>query len=134
MQAITNKAEPNQVSVHALILAIVLSRKEMDPTEKVKKLIDVICFKISPKEIQLQEVQYLFHLMYKWIEATTMLKIKTSQLQTKVEDQCFKSDDVSKIDDIVKAICDQEEIPLLFGIFTKSTRNNRLADNSPTSK
>ena len=51
MQAITNKAEPNQVSVHALILAIVLSRKEMDPTEKVKKLIDVICFKIAPKEI-----------------------------------------------------------------------------------
>ena len=49
--------------------------------------------------------------MYKWIEATTMLKIKSSRLQTKVEELCFKEDDVAKPEDIVKAICDQDEIP-----------------------
>ena len=51
MQAITSKTEPNEVSVHALILAIVLSRKELEPRDKVKTLIDTICFKINPKEI-----------------------------------------------------------------------------------
>ena len=44
--------------------------------------------------------------MYKWIEATTMLKISSSQLQTKVEEACFKDDEMCKIEEVIRVICD----------------------------
>ena len=78
MKLITRKAEPNDIGVHSLIVALVLSRKELSPQEKIKNLLNIITFKIKETCIQKSELQYIFHLVYNWIEVTTMLKLKES--------------------------------------------------------
>ena len=84
------------------------------------------CFKITKKSIQKSELQYVFHLMYSWIEVITQLKLKESAIQTRIEQACFPDDETetADIDDIAEKISKEYEIAPLFAIFTKESRAN----------
>ena len=73
MQLITGKPEPNTVGIHPLMVALVLSRKNLLNKEKVRRIFTLICYEISPGRIQPSEAEYVFHLVYNWIRVTTFL-------------------------------------------------------------
>ena len=51
MQVITSKPDPNAVGVHSLMIALVLSRKTLSASEKVKRIFELVCFQVAPGQI-----------------------------------------------------------------------------------
>ena len=137
MKLITKQAEPNEVSVHALIVALVLGRKEESTLHKITKLLELICFTLPDGSVSQQELQYIFYLMYNWIEVSTQFKLKESEIQKRIEKTVYNEDNFGPmgIEAIAQVIDKEQEIAQLFSVFTKESRatNPYLKDGNDSS-
>ena len=89
---ITKKADPNHVGIHNFMIALVLSRKNSPITSKILHILELVCFQITEGKIQKSELKYVFHLFYYYIEVTTPVLMKYSEIQKRVEEACFPED------------------------------------------
>ena len=97
MQLITTKTDPNAVGIHPLMIALVLTRKNLSVEVKVKRLFGLICFEVSTDKIQKSEVNYVFHLAYNWIKVTTKLQLTTSSVQESTEARLFSDPKIETV-------------------------------------
>ena len=123
MQLITSKQEPNAVGIHPMMIALVLSRKNVVVTEKVKRIFLLVCFQVSPGRIQWTEALYVFHLVYNWIRVTTYLDLQTSSVQKSTFKRVVdENKETVPFEETYVWISKQEELEPLFAIFTKESR------------
>ena len=56
MQLITSKAEPSNVGIHNLMIALIVARKDIEFPKKVLKILKLVCFQIQESKIQKSEL------------------------------------------------------------------------------
>ena len=109
------KPDPNTVGIHALMIALVLSRKTLTMADKVKRIFMLICYEVAPGKIQKSEFQYVFHLLYNWIKVCTCFDMKTSAIQKSVEARLFiENIEIVGLDESIVWVAKEQELEQIF--------------------
>ena len=94
------------MGIHSLQVALILCRKELSRQDKVKRIFELVCYEVSPGRIQFSEVDYVFHLVYNWILATTGLELQTSATQESTRQRLYdKSKETVSLEEAIVWVC-----------------------------
>ena len=82
--------------------------------------------------IQLNELRYIFHLVYNWVEVITGFKLTKSDIQQEAEEVLAGNNKppnhILQLEDCIKFLGQHEGVATLFDIFTKQTRAEHQAE------
>lgn len=59
--------DPTSISTHLFMVALILSRPNLDLEDKLFALIDSLCYQGEVSQVQEQEVRYVFALVYQML-------------------------------------------------------------------
>ena len=115
------------MSIHQLIVALIMCRQKQPKegfcstiSEKIYRILQLICFEMEPNQIQRSEVEYIFHLICQWVEVTTMYKITDTLVIKKICNNLYNDSETVSLREVTNLMAIQPETIALFEIFAKS--------------